>query len=100
MVEEKVLTTAKEYAAAVRKTMDVRGVFLYGSHVRGEAKKDSDIDIAVVADQVPGDYLDTMASLWRLTNDVDESIEPVLLLTSGDESGFLDTVRRTGIELG
>ena len=97
MVEEKVLTAAKEYAAAVRKTMDVRDVFLYGSHARGEAKKDSDIDIAVVADQVPGDYLDTMASLWRLTNDVDEDIEPVLLLTSDDESGFLDTVRRTGI---
>lgn len=97
MVEEKVLTMAREYAAAVRKTMDVRGVFLYGSHVRGEAKKDSDIDIAVVADQVPGDYLDTLASLWRLTNDVNEHIEPVLLLTSGDESGFLHTVRRTGI---
>lgn len=38
--------------------------------------------IAVVKDQVPGDYLDTMASLRRLTNDVDESIEPVLLLTA------------------
>lgn len=97
MVEEKVLTVAREYAAAVRKTMNVRDIFLYGSHARGEAKKDSDIDIAVVADQVPGDYIDTMASLWRLTNDVDEDIEPVLLLTSDDESGFLDTVRRTGI---
>ena len=97
MVEEKVLTTAREYAAAVRKTMNVRDIFLYGSHARGEAKKDSDIDIAVVADRVPGDYLDTMASLWRLTNDVDEDIEQVLLLTSDDESGFLDTVRRTGI---
>ena len=61
------------------------------------AKKDSDIDIAVVADQVPGDYLDTMASLWRLTNDVDENIEPVLLLTADDEGGFLDIVQRTGI---
>ena len=97
MVEEKVLTTAREYAAAVRKAMNVRNIFLYGSHAKGEAKKDSDIDIAVVADQVPGDYLDTMASLWRLTSAVDESIEPVLLLTSGDESGFLDAVRRTGI---
>lgn len=97
MVEEKVLTAAREYAAAVRKTMNVRGIFLYGSHVKGEAKKDSDIDIAVVTDQVSGDYLDIMASLWRLTNDVEESIEPVLLLTSSDESGFLDTVRRTGI---
>ena len=97
MVEEKVLTMAREYAAAVRKTMDVRGVFLYGSHVRGEAKKDSDIDIAVVADHVPGDYLDTLVSLWHLTNDVNENIAPVLLLTSGDERGFLHTVRRTGI---
>ena len=97
MVEEKVLTTARKYATAVRKTMNVRNIFLYGSHAKGEAKKDSDIDIAVVADQVPGDYLDTMAALWRLTNDVDENIEPVLLLTADDESGFLDTVRRTGI---
>ena len=97
MVEEKVLTTAREYAAAVRKTMNVRNIFLYGSHAKGEAKKDSDIDIAVVADQIPGDYLDTMVALWRLTNDVDENIEPVLLLTADDESGFLDTVRRTGI---
>ena len=39
MVEEKVLTAAKEYAAAVRKTMNVRDIFLYGSHARGEAKK-------------------------------------------------------------
>ena len=97
MVEEKVLTTAREYAAAVRKTMNVRNIFLYGSHAKGDAKKDSDIDIAVVADQVPGDYLDTMASLWRLTNDVDENIEPVLLLTADDEGGFLDIVQRTGI---
>lgn len=99
MVEEKVLTAAREYAAAVRKTMDVRNIFLYGSHAKGTAKENSDIDIAVVADQVPGDYLDTMASLWHLTNNVDESIEPVLLLSSDDESGFLDTIRRTGIAI-
>lgn len=99
MVEEKVLTAAREYAAAVRKMMDVRNIFLYGSHAKGTAKKNSDIDIAVVADQVPGDYLDTMTSLWQLTNNVDESIEPVLLLSSDDESGFLDTVRRTGIAI-
>lgn len=99
MVEKKVLTAAREYAAAVRKTMDVRNIFLYGSHAKGTAKENSDIDIAVVADQVPGDYLDTMAFLWQLTNNVDESIEPVLLLSSDDESGFLDTVRRTGIAI-
>ena len=42
MVEENVLTMSREYAAAVRKTMDVRGGILYGFHVWG-AKKDSDM---------------------------------------------------------
>ncbi|MCI9610406.1 MAG: nucleotidyltransferase domain-containing protein [Oscillibacter sp.] len=87
MIEEKVLTTAKEYAATVRKTMDAHDVFLYGSHAKGRAKKDSAVDTTVVADQVPGGYLDTMASLWRLTNNVDENMEAILLLISGDESG-------------
>ena len=57
------LTAAKEYVATMRKTINVRDIFLYGSHARGEAKKGSDIDIAVVTNQVPSDYLDTMASL-------------------------------------
>ena len=54
MVEEKVLTAAREYAAAVRKTMNVRDIFLYGSPARGEAKKDSDINVAVLFCLPPG----------------------------------------------
>lgn len=61
----------------------------------GRGKKGSDVDVAVVIDQVSGDYLDTMAALWRLMNTVDQDIEPVLLLTSNNESGFLDTIHRT-----
>lgn len=77
--------------------MRVRDIFLYSSRAKGEAKRDRDIDIAVVTDQVPSDYLDTMAFLWRLANDMEECIEPVLLLNPGDESGFLATVRQSGI---
>lgn len=97
MDQEKVLTIAKEYAAAVRKVVDATAVFLYGSYAKGTATKDSDIDIAVVVDRIPGDYLDTMAALWRLTRQVNQDIEPVLLTSADDESGFLSSVQRTGI---
>ena len=72
-------------------------VFLYGSYARGTATKDSDIDIAIIVRQLPDDYLRTMATLWKLTRGVSDDIEPVLLTADDDKSGFLSTVRKTGI---
>lgn len=84
-------------SCAVRKTVDAADIFLYGSCARGTASAESDIDIAVVVDEVPGDYLSTAAALWKLTRSVDSAIEPVLLTQADADSGFLQTVRRTGI---
>ena len=97
MAEEKVLNIAKQYAVAVRKVMDATYIFLYGSHAKGTATKDSDIDIAVVVNKVPGDYLDAVSLLWKLTRSIDHDIEPVLLTAADDESGFLQMVQQTGI---
>ena len=97
MAENEVLNVAKEYAAKVRGVMDTQAVFLYGSHVKGTATKDSDIDIAVVVDSIPGDYLTAVSKLWSLTRSVNDEIEPVLLTPADDNSGFLSMVRRTGI---
>ena len=47
MAEEKVLNIAKQYAVEVRKDMDASSIFLYGSHAKGTATEDSDIDIAL-----------------------------------------------------
>ena len=97
MAQDEVLNIAKEYADAVRSIMQTSGVFLYGSYAKGTATEDSDIDIAVVVDQIPGDYLNIVSKLWSLTRDVSQEIEPVLLTTADNQSGFLQTVKRTGI---
>lgn len=97
MDQETVLSIAKKYASAVREAVDASAIFLYGSCARGTATLDSDIDIAVVMDEIPGDYLSTVAMLWKLTRSVDHAIEPVLLTAEDDASGFLRTVQRTGI---
>ena len=95
--QEAVLSIAKEYAAAVRKVMDATSIFLYGSYAKGTATKDSDIDIAVVVNQIPGDYLDAVSVLWKLTRSVSQEIEPVLLTPDDQKSGFLQVVQKTGI---
>ena len=63
MDQETVLSIAKKYASVVREAVDASAIFLYGSCARGTATADSDIDIAVVMDEVPGDYLSPVAML-------------------------------------
>lgn len=92
-----VLKLAKEYAAVVRKELAPEAVILYGSQAKGTSNEGSDIDIAVIVDEIPGDYLDTSALLWKLSRKVHADIEPVLLTSDDYGSGFLRVVRDTGI---
>ena len=99
MDQEKVLNIAKGYADTVRRVLSVKDIYLYGSYARGTANKDSDIDIAVIVDELPEDYLGTLKLLWKLTRCECVDIEPVLLNGREDRSGFLATVLKTGIPL-
>ena len=67
MNQEEVLKIARHYADSVREIIPVRSVYLYGSWARGSAGRDSDIDILVIVDELPEDYLGTLTLLWKLT---------------------------------
>ena len=97
MAENEVIEIAKRYADQVRKIMKTKAIILYGSHAKGTATKDSDIDIAVIVDSIDVDYLAVVSKLWRLTRDINDEIEPVLMIDGDDQSGFLHTVQSTGI---
>lgn len=97
MAENEVISIAKAFADKVRGVMDTKAVYLYGSYAKGTATEDSDIDIAVIVDSIPGDYLTAVSKLWGITRTVHEDIEPVLLTTSDHDTGFLQTVYTTGI---
>jgi len=86
----------RRYTDIVRENFDVRRVILFGSYSKDTARKDSDIDIAVVLDLVEEDFLTAESRLFRLRREIDARIEPVLLDASNDRSGFLEEILKTG----
>ena len=97
MLDKKsVIDTVERYADLVKKEFSPSAVILYGSHVNGNPHENSDIDVAVVFDGFSGDWLKTSARLWGLTREVSFDIEPILLDSTEDRSGFVKHVMKTG----
>lgn len=79
MGENEVIEIVRRYKDLVVSSMGPVEVYLYGSYSKGTARKDSDIDVAVIVPEVHDDFLKTSSLLWSLTWDVNTLIEPVLI---------------------
>jgi len=99
MDQAKALEHAKRYAKLVCEELSPCKVVLFGSLAKGNFNENSDIDIAVIKDILDENYWELSKKLNRLTRNIDNRIEPVLLQTKDDQSGFLTTVLKFGIEL-
>ena len=88
--------TVRRYIEAVTKELSPAAVVLYGSYAKGNAREGSDIDVAVIFDGFQGDWLKTSSSLWRLRRGISYDIEPILLDSQDDKSGFVANVYKTG----
>lgn len=77
----------------------VKGVYLFGSYAKGEARKNSDIDLAVVGNSRKK-YWDIITLLNKATLDVDVRIEPHYFKSSdfkNEASTMVAEVHKTGI---
>ena len=102
MLEESVLTPVRRYLAALREAgVDVELAVVFGSQVRGEARKWSDIDLLVVSrqyDELKG--RSAINLLWRLAAHIDSRIEPIPCGSrqwrEDDSSAIIEIARREG----
>jgi uncharacterized protein len=97
MDKAEAIDKVKDYAEQVIKHFDVKNVVLYGSFARNNARKYSDIDVAVVVKNIDRDFFDYAPLLWKLTRNIDVRIEPILIEEDNDVSGFLDEIYKYGI---
>jgi predicted nucleotidyltransferase len=85
-----------KYLEAVVGYITPIAIILYGSQAKGTATNESDIDIAIIVDEINGDILQIEADLFGMGVEIDSRIEPVLFADGDDPSGFLKHVRKTG----
>lgn len=96
-------SVAKQFIRILPKAgIKVSQAFLFGSHAKGNAKKDSDIDVCVISSSFSKDYLAEMVKLRKHSLKIDSRIEPVAFLP-GDlndkYSTFASEIRKYGILL-
>ncbi len=96
---KQVIANAKKYAELIKQYINPEKIILFGSYAKGNWHKDSDIDIAVIVDNISDDFLSVSTMLNKLTRNIDYRIEPVLLEKDDDRSGFLTTILLYGIIL-
>jgi predicted nucleotidyltransferase len=96
MDKREVYSLARRYADLVAQDLKPDKIVLYGSAVHGAATDESDIDIAIIFNGFNGDWFGAYRHLSGLRRGVSTYIEPVLLDTANDKSGFAQEVMATG----
>ena len=95
-----IINKVEEYKTLVNNIfpIDIDQYLLYGSYAKGTSDEHSDIDIAMVVQHIDDDiYWNNLTLLWKLSYQVDDRIEPVLIARDTDYAGFLDEIQHTGI---
>ncbi len=99
MDKREAIKKVAQYKLLLGNYFDLDSVYLFGSFANDTNREDSDIDVAVVVQNISGDYFAVNPLLWKLRRQVDDRIEPILIDKNNDKSGFLDEIKRNGIEI-
>ena len=94
-----VINKIRKYRFLLNEHFDIKKVLLFGSYAKGTNKEESDIDVAIIVDNLDGDYFATTPLLWKLRREIDDRIEPILLENNNDKSGFLKEIEKYGVEI-
>ena len=96
MDKKQAIEKVAEFIEAIKIKYHPQKVILFGSYAKGTNNENSDIDVAVIVDEITGDFLEETQGLYKIRRTIDLSIEPVLLELKNDNSRFLEEVIATG----
>ncbi len=91
-----VIEKINKYADIIISKFPINMIILYGSYAKGVEKEDSDIDVAVVINEIDENYFDLTSALYEAVREVDIRIEPNLIFIKNNRSGFLESILKYG----
>lgn len=100
MVNSRIIDTVKKYLSIIPKDLGLKKAYLFGSYAKGNAREESDIDVAIILDNMP-DFFATQEELMRLRRTIDLRIEPHPISNKDFNllNSFASEISQTGIEI-
>ena len=96
---EEAIIKVQEFKTLLSKHLVFEKIYLYGSFAKNKNNEYSDIDVAIVVDEDPGDFFTVTPMMWKLRRIIDDRIEPIIINKNHDASGFLEEIIKHGIEI-
>lgn len=100
LVNRQITAVVRRFTDHIKKSgIPVRYAVLFGSWAKGNANKDSDIDVCLVSPRFGQDELSEMQYLMRETMHVDDRIEPIPLSVEDyetDATPFIIEIKKYG----
>ena len=96
-VDKGIMEIVQKYVKKVCEIYQVKAIILFGSYAKGTEREDSDIDIAIITNDLKhGDRIDEEINLMKLRWDIDYRIEPHIISVAdyeNDETPFVVEVK-------
>jgi uncharacterized protein len=104
MAQSEIIEILQKYCTLLNLSgIKVEKAFLYGSHARGEASPDSDIDVMLVSKSFDNSDEEANIKAWSFTRKVDTRIEPYTVglhqFLNDEVSPLLQIVKQDGVEV-
>lgn len=82
-----------------RNQIHISEAILFGSHARGVAKPESDIDVALISDAFSGDRFEDRRRIVPLRRKIDSRIDPIPFRPEDFENdgAMAEEIKRTGV---
>src|SRR3989304_5167938 len=94
-----VILVKRDIAELERDKIPIRKAIIFGSYAKEDAKKESDIDVALVSEAFSGDRFEDRRKIIPLRREIDNRIEPLPFRPEDFENGgiLVEEIKKTGI---
>ena len=102
MAKKTVLKKVQKLAIALKESgINIKALYLYGSHAKGRAGRNSDIDVAIVSENFSGNFSVDLKPLLPVLKKSDSAIEPMLYRPEDfqEEDPLVWEILHNGIEI-
>lgn len=100
MANQGIVDKIKQYLTILPSDLGVKKAYLFGSFAQGKEREESDIDVALIVENMP-DFFSTQRQLRKLRRNIDLRIEPHPIQAQDFNSSnpFAYEIKKTGIEI-